>query len=908
MSLIKKILVVIIVVTGQIVTAQTTRTIELPTKTVKLPFEIIMHVPAYKPLIGLALSGGGARGFAQIGVLKAFEEAGINIYAISGTSIGSIVGGLYALGYSATELDSIVCSTDWEELLDITGSASRRELFIDQKISEDRSIFTLRLDGFRPVIPTSFNEGLRLSNYLTLLSLKAPLSGISDFDGLLMKYGAVCTDLIKGRSVVLKSGSISQVMRASSSVTFFLAPTQIDSMILVDGGLISNIPVDVVRDLSADYIIAVNTTSPLHNEEELSVPWNIADQTVSIPMKQLENQQLGKANFVISPDLKNFSTVSFNSPDSLISLGYESALPLINKIKLSLDSVYKSRLEVEETFLKNIKTSGLPDDLKIKYQQKYSAKDSVSTLEIAADLAVIFDSGDFKSIKAKINQAEYFSVIDFIYEYNPAIDSVIISLEGVETDSLMVTEIQKHIKSRIGNNKPFNAYKTVQAILNTVKSYKNRGYLLFGCDSVQFNEEANRLRIFFSNDKISKVKISGSSNQSIVERELNIKPGDELLFDNVQQSLNGLRSTGLFEDINIGVGRTVDSTNLNVSVREKISSLLKVGFLVDNVYNFQLGLDFRDINVFSTGTELGLFLFGGTSNRAYILEHIAHRILKSSLTYKASAYYKFNDIKVYKQETSPSGNTFQSIDLGKYRQIFYGLSLSLGTQLEKFGKLIFIGKYQFDEVKNSQGSPVNPYKTKIVSLRISSTIDNQNKYPFPEDGLYFNGFYETAQSFLGGDESYLLFNADLKYYLQVASDHVLSPRLQIGFGDKTVPLSEQFLLGGQYSFFGAHENEFRGRQIFLASLMYQYKLPFKIFFDTYFWFRYDLGSTWAVQEQIRFKDLRHGIGGSISFDSPIGPMDFSVGRSFIVSQGLKEGSFVWGDVLFYFSIGHAVSF
>jgi NTE family protein len=246
--------------------------------------------------------------------------------------------------------------------------------------------------------------------------------------------------------------------------------------------------------------------------------------------------------------------------------------------------------------------------------------------------------------------------------------------------------------------------------------------------------------------------------------------------------------------------------------------------------------------------------------------------------------------------------------LGKYRQIFYGGSLSIGTQLEKFGKLIFTGKYQYDEIKNKEGSVVSPYDTKIVSLRVGGVVDNQNKYPYPEDGLYFNGFYETAQSFLGGDESYLLFNAELRYYLMLASRHVISPKLHVGFGDKTLPLSEQFTLGGLYSFFGAHENEFRGRQIFLTSLMYQYKLPFKIFFDTYAWFRYDIGSTWEEQEQIRFKDLRHGIGGAISFDTPIGPADFSIGRSFLISQGLTENSFVWGDVLFYFSIGHAINF
>jgi len=321
-----------------------------------------------------------------------------------------------------------------------------------------------------------------------------------------------------------------------------------------------------------------------------------------------------------------------------------------------------------------------------------------------------------------------------------------------------------------------------------------------------------------------------------------------------------------------------------------------------------MGIDLRDVNLFYSGTELGLFLFGGASNRAYILEHISYRILDTYLTYKLSAYYKFNDIDAYTQQTSQTGNTFSSVYQGKYRQIFYGGSLSIGSQLEKFGKLIFTGKYQYDEIKNKEGSVVSPYETKIVSLKISGIVDDKNKYPYPEDGLYFNGFYETAQSFLGGDESYIQASADLRYYFRLSSRHVVSPRLQIGFGDKTLPLSEQFSLGGLYSFFGAYENEFRGRQIFLTSFMYQYKLPLKIFFDTYTWFRYDVGSTWEEQEQIRFKDLRHGIGGAISFDTPIGPADFSVGRSFIVTQGLTDASLVWGDVLFYFSIGHAISF
>ena len=126
----------------------------------------------------------------------------------------------------------------------------------------------------------------------------------------------------------------------------------------------------------------------------------------------------------------------------------------------------------------------------------------------------------------------------------------------------------------------------------------------------------------------------------------------------------------------------------------------------------------------------------------------------------------------------------------------------------------------------------------------------------------------------------------------------------MGFGDKTLPLAEQYSLGGQNSFFGMRENEYRGRQIFLGSFQYSVLLPFKIFFDTYLSFRYDLGSIWPEQEQIRFKDLRQGIGTTLSFDTPVGPADFSVGRSFLYKKNLPGSPISWGDLDFYFSIGY----
>ena len=902
MNLFKKIFFLFFFLLLSGLNAQEIQTITLKTKIQKLPYNLVQKVPANQPSIGLAMSGGGARGLAQIGILRALEEEEINISIIAGTSIGSIIGGAYASGYSVEELDSIVTNTDWNRLLSLRDPSERRELFIDQKIGEDRSLFTLRLEGFSPVLPTSFNEGLRLSNYLILLCLSSPVTSEENFDDLLIRYRAVCTNLVDGMPVVLSGGSLARAMRASSSVSFLLAPVVVDTLTLVDGGLVSNIPVSTAIKMGADYVVAINTTSNLREENELEVPWNIADQTVSIPMKRLESAEIIKANFHLQPDIDRWSSTDFISIDSLITAGYLYAKSIVPEIRKQVDSLYELKSNIELFWVKNIKLPIEFDEYEKPYLEKYASLDSVSSKEIFKDMTELYITGIFDSLSVSINKFEHNSTVNFNYKLNPVIKEVEIISNGLMEPS----SAEELIESLI--NKPLSGKIIFDVVRNNIVDYKRKGYILFNLKEHSFDPTTGKLILEFSSGTISKININSMTSKTVINREFNIKTGDALNYTDLENGLMNLRATGLFEDINLSVEQDNSGVVLNLDIKEKISSLLRVGFLVDNTYNAQLGIDIRDVNLLYTGTELGLFLFGGASNRAYMLEHISYRILDTYFTYKLSAYYKFNDINVYTQQISESGSTYTSEYIGKYRQIFYGGALSVGAQLEKFGKLIFTGKYQYDEVKNKDGSIVNPYKTKIVSLRIGGIVDNQNKYPYPEDGLYFNGFYETAQSFLGGDESYLLFSADLRYYFKFDSRHVVSPKIQIGFGDKTLPLSEQFNLGGLYSFFGARENEFRGRQIFLTSIMYQFKLPFKIFFDTYTWFRYDIGSTWEEQEQIRFKDLRHGIGGAISFDTPIGPADFSIGRGFIISQGLSEDSFVWGDVMFYFSIGHAVSF
>ena len=875
-----KILVIVFIVFLSNSFSQTKYVLSLDLKEKKLPFGLTDFVPEHKPEIAFALSGGGARGLSQIGVLKAFEEAGIKPDLIVGTSMGSIVGGLYAAGYSIDQLDSIARQTDWNDLLTLTNQSDRRDLFVDQKVTEDRAIFSFRLDGLNPLLPTSFNDGQKLSNQLNILTFNAPLHSDASFDLLAIKFRAVCTDLITGSLVLLDRGSLSNALRASSSVTFFLAPIKADSLLLVDGGLVANIPVDVAKESGGDFIIAVNTTSGLWPEENLSTPWIVADQIVSIPMKQNNEDQLSKADFVVAPDIKNILSTDFNLVDTLLFLGYNSTKPIVGEIKKKINSAVYNSFPGQEKYFYKLKLS---DSLTLKektFFSGYEELDSVSNKKINYDLYNLFETGNYKKLSAQILVTEEGSMLDLAKEENPKITNI--DLIGI---SLIQSEKISQIFASL-NGKHFSGKQVLSEVIELIELYREEGYSFAEIQSIEFNPEEKRLKIYIDEGLISRIDVIGNNktNRNVITREFNFDAGDIFQVKEIEKGLTSLRSTKLFDNIDLLVKEENGQNILTISVNEKPSSLLRISFRTDNVYRAQFGLDLRDENLFGTGTELGLILFGGLENRAYILEQKANRIFDTYFTYKINAFYKFNDVGVYSDVQTESSNSFSREETGRYRQIFYGLSIGVGTQVGRFGNLILEGRYQFDETKNIDNEPTDPYKTKIVSLKISTTVDTQDKYPFPENGVYFSGFYETAASVLGGEVGYSNLSVEYKNYFSISSRSVISPKISFGFADKTLPLSQQYSLGGQESFYGMNYSEYRGRQIFLASLMFRYKLPFIIFFDTYLKARYDLGSTWEQQEQIRFKDLRHGIGGAISFDTPIGPAEFAVGRSFLLKK------------------------
>ncbi len=281
-----------------------------------------------RPRIGLALSGGGARGAAHVGVLRVLEELHIPIDYIAGTSMGSIIGGLYASGMTPDEIDTALQTMDWEHIF--SDDPPRKQRSFRRKRDDD-----LYLVNARPGIseegelkfPTGAIQGQKFD--LALRELTLPVSTVTDFDRLRIPFRAVASDIATGKVVVLGSGDLATSLRASMAVPGAFAAVEIDGVLLVDGGITNNLPIDVVRAMGADIVIAVDISTPYKPAEEVDNLFAIAGQLTSILTRSNADRQittLTERDVLIVPDLGDITSSDFTRAQEAVSSGRAATL------------------------------------------------------------------------------------------------------------------------------------------------------------------------------------------------------------------------------------------------------------------------------------------------------------------------------------------------------------------------------------------------------------------------------------------------------------------------------------------------------------------------------------------------------------------------------------------------------
>lgn len=286
--------------------------------------------PAHRPTIGLVLEGGGALGLAHVGVLRWFEDHHIPVDYVAGTSMGGLVGGLYASGRSASEMMEFVKTVDWNKAL--SDQTPYRALSFRRK--EDKRAYPTKIElGLKDGVsfPSGFNSGHQVGLILDRIAL--PYAELKSFDDLPTPFRCVATDLVSGESVVFDRGSLADALRATMSLPGIFSPVRRDDQVLVDGGLLKNLPVDVARAMGADIVIAVHLeVKPLNAQQPLSA-FGVLGQSVSVVIAANELATMQKADVLIPVHTQAFTSTDYAAANKLIQVGYEGAQERANLLE-----------------------------------------------------------------------------------------------------------------------------------------------------------------------------------------------------------------------------------------------------------------------------------------------------------------------------------------------------------------------------------------------------------------------------------------------------------------------------------------------------------------------------------------------------------------------------------------------
>jgi len=327
-----------------------------------------------KPKIGLVLSGGGAKGIAHIGALRYLESKGIKPDYIVGTSMGALIGGLYAIGYTPDELEIIVKYRDWDYLLN--DQIKRKNVLIGQGDKNKNVLITLPLDGLSPKMASGLYKGQNILTFFEIMTrdYNRPIS----FDSLEIPFRCIATNIETGEEKIFTKGKLPDVMRASMSIPSVFAPYEINGELYIDGGIVNNFPTDVVKAMGADIIIGVDVGAVLYEKEEINSIIKILDQTSSFYNFRIAQENKKLCDIYIRPNIDGISAMDFTETDTIINRGYIATKKSENKIdsvfgKYSLNTIKDMHRPFNTNQIINIDTIKIITDIN-NFGHKYGTK------------------------------------------------------------------------------------------------------------------------------------------------------------------------------------------------------------------------------------------------------------------------------------------------------------------------------------------------------------------------------------------------------------------------------------------------------------------------------------------------------------------------------------------------------
>ena len=545
-------------------------------------------IPANKiskrPTVAVVLGGGGARGISHIGAFKMLEKHNIPIDLIIGVSMGSIMGGLYASGYSASQLEEFVLTSDWDDLL--AEELERKTLLASQQEAGEQYNFSFRFQGFKPYIPLGLSSGQKLTRRLNRLFLQAPFKPDPDFDHLKIPFRTVVLDLKSGNPVVFSEGDMVEILRASIAVPLLLSPIEKDGMLLTDGGIVNALPTDIAREMGADIVIAFDVVAPLRDRDDLGLPWQIADQIITIMMQPSLKELRKYADIIVRPDLANTLPADFSNPAELIKAGAIATEAKIAQI---------------DSMLKNWKNdNGHP-----------------ALFQRSAPVSII--SNDIFISSVILNGNSRFS------------DEEIVSASGLNVP---------------GNLSSALLDKALELI---IRLYRNDGYSLAEFSEINYDSSARSLEIQIEEGLISDIAVEGNdyTSDQVILSEFPLSVGDLFNIRKADKGLDNIYATRFFRQVSLYVEKTDAGHKIFLRVEEQPYLRVLVGVRTDKERATRGKIELRHENLFGSGNNASISGILGERDKEVLFRYRAPKFMNTFLTNGIQIGYSSKDDYLY---------------------------------------------------------------------------------------------------------------------------------------------------------------------------------------------------------------------------------------------------------------------
>lgn len=474
-------------------------------------------ISSRRPTVGLVLSGGGAKGFAYIGLLKVIQEAGLPIDYIGGTSIGSIMGGLYAIGYHPDSIAKLVRSTNWDALL--TDKIERKYISYEEKEFGEKFIITLPVSNKSVSLSPSLYQGQEIN--LMLNHYFSPAFRTKDFEDLPIPFLCIGTDLMTGNEVLLDSGYLPMAIRASMSIPGYFSPVDYGGHYLVDGGVVNNFPVKNVKDKGVDIIISGDVQPPLRSSRaEFNSLTGVLDQIITF--NRGNANQIGcELTDIYIPLDNEFGIMDFTDYDSIIAFGERVSYPYLPQFKALADSLNRIEHRPMKTFTAHPVDHIMINSVHIRGYKKFAgsyfrnyfnvSEDTVYTLEgIEKSIRQMYGTRFFEKVDYEINtHGKNNDLIINVKEADPGYLSAGVHYDNDYGASLLITGSFRNVLGKrsklftdlvLGENPRFRAFYMLDNGAQPGIGVKGEFYS-FKFDL--YEDEVKTNKIIFTNYKLS---------------------------------------------------------------------------------------------------------------------------------------------------------------------------------------------------------------------------------------------------------------------------------------------------------------------------------------------------------------------------------------------------------------------